>query len=216
MVKTKRSGQKKLPETPPRTIKVPDIGSPEGEDESVGSVATTSSVRSGIPFHVCKRLAQDIESNKVGGIQALVGLPPNSQHIAQLLDLDEVYGPRGGELRIKLGKKVHYWKKLHNQGVYESRVLAFYGVAFYGTLRQKAVNHSISEDDLSDLEVYILTPEKPRRTKQQDTPQKPKQTVEEKMMSISKQNPGSRKFPHMPIFLASHQCLTLCFRTDHS
>jgi hypothetical protein len=103
----------KPPKTPPRSInKVPDIGSLEGEDQYVGLVGTNSSMRSGIPFHVYKQLAQDIESNKVGGIRALVGLPPKSQQVAQLLDKDdEVYGPPGGELRNKLGKKGCLLKK---------------------------------------------------------------------------------------------------------
>ena len=136
--------------------KKPPIASGAGDDSSLhsgGSVGSGSSTasRPGIPLHIQKQLASDIEA--AGGIAAFKPDPRGTeQAVSKLCDERiEVYGARGGKLREKIRKKVWYWRKLHQDGKYAEQVLNRLGVKSAANLKKAAKKSTLSPSSSSDL-----------------------------------------------------------------
>jgi hypothetical protein len=140
-------------------------------------------------------LLQDIESSEFGGFEQLIKAKTNSYLLSKFLDKREsTYGPRGGEYRSKLSKKVARWKNKFQQGVYESEILNFYGVtSFENQLKQNTADLSISEEDqlITNAATLSISKEDDKENKKRP-PLKEKQHPQEKM--TTKLEPGTGKF----------------------
>lgn len=105
------------------------------DDQSVdsASVSVSSSVaRKRLAFHIQKQLAQDIEA--AGGIKLFKN--KDGHRLSHLCDnREELYGPRGDDLRQKITKKVYRWQLLDKDGVYIEKVLNKLQVKSFSTLQ---------------------------------------------------------------------------------
>jgi hypothetical protein len=100
-------------------------------DRSVSSKGSTGTKAArGLPAHLLKQLALDIETGIQGGIQGLKNKEDNTHVLSQLLDSreDSLYGKRGDAIRSKIGKYVDRWKNLSSKD-YREKVLEKFQVA---------------------------------------------------------------------------------------
>jgi len=126
IIKTPTSKNKVVPTKPASTPPPPPSPSVSVSDADLVTVAsfssevsTASSRRHALPAHIQRKLAADIE--QAGGIQLL-----NHRHkLSSILNLDTLgtYGSQGDPIRLRIRKKVWYWKKQHIKGTYISDVL---------------------------------------------------------------------------------------------
>ena len=123
---------------------------PKGPSNIVSPTPSVGSLLSGeqlvVPLHVEKQLAEDIEST--GGIKAYIG----GHHLLARIVFDnnkELYGGPGDLLRRKLTKKVTAWKKYHEEGRYEQKVLSKFGVKA-ARFRRNNDNDEYVPTDFSD------------------------------------------------------------------
>jgi len=135
-----------------RSLGASGDGSSLHSGSSVGSGSSTAS-RPGIPLHIQKQLAADIEA--AGGIGAIKADGDTDQAVRKLCDeRPEVYGVRGAPLRTKLRKKVYFWRRLDKDGQYVEKVLNRLGVKSAANLKKVAQRTSLaassSSSDLSD------------------------------------------------------------------
>lgn len=147
--------KKKNKVNPIRPLKSPELrkqpkesATADVDDGNQSDVSSTSS-RPGIPYHLQKQLAKDIE--KAGGIKTFKK-GNQSQSLAALCDKrTDLFGKRGSVLRRKIINKVYRWEILNRDGLYTDKILNKFSVKSAATLRseKKGSKAPTSESELS-------------------------------------------------------------------
>jgi hypothetical protein len=162
MVVTTRRRSKLAPKPPTPTPSTPPvrrgpanvarhIPSSPADDASVSSQASyisSTDGQRGLSSHLKKQLLIDVE--KTGGIDNFdtTAVDTFSKSLQRLLDNRiEIYGKVGDPKRIKIGRLVHYWKKLSKEGDKYNNILNEHRVkSFANLLRAEKKKRGLTRD----------------------------------------------------------------------
>jgi hypothetical protein len=119
-----------------------------GESNQAVPSSGTGISRTGLPAYLLKQLARDIETEIQGGIRGLKNKEDNTHLLSQLLDsrTDGLYGKRGEDIRVKIGKYVDRWKNLSKEE-YRDKVLKKFQVSAQGSYRTGQEEEEEEEED---------------------------------------------------------------------